>query len=377
MTGAIETVRVLAAARGFDVAGVTSAEPLAEDLERLAAWCAEGNAGTMGWLSRNPPQRARPRTLLATARSVVTLAADHGHAAAPFAAEGRYGRVARYAWGRDYHEVMLPRLRALAGDLSAAFGAKAKVAADQSPILERALAARSGLGFVGKNACLILPRRGSWSFLGEVLLDVDLPTTDAPAPGACGACRLCLDACPTGALVDDRRLDARRCVSYLTIESPDAIPRALRPAMGPWVFGCDGCQDPCPFNKTAGTAPWPEFAPEAGVGPRLDLVATLSLPSDDAFEARFAGTPLRRPGRRGLLRNAAVVARNVGAAAAVPELEVLSRGDREPLLRAHALWALAGLDPARARRIADRARLADADADVLEEAEAVLSGAAA
>ena len=377
MSDALETVRAAAAARGFDVAGVTSAEPLEEDLERLAAWCAEGHAGTMGWLSRNPPQRARPRTLLATARSVVTLAADHGWPAAPFQAEGRYGRVARYAWGRDYHDVLLPRLRALAADLSAAFGAKAKVAADQSPLLERAIAARAGTGFVGKNTCLLLPRRGSWFFLGEVLLDVALPTTDAPAPGGCGACRLCLDACPTGALVDERRLDARRCVSYLTIESADAIPRALRGAMGAWVFGCDGCQDPCPFNKTPGTAPWPEFAPEAGVGPRLDLVATLAIDTDDAYEARFWGTPLRRPGRRGLLRNAAVVARNVGAAAAVHALEALARGDREPLLRSHALWALAGLDPARARRLADRARLADGDAGVLEEADAVLQGTAA
>src|SRR5262249_31070894 len=161
-----------------------------------------------------------------------------------------FGRVARYAWGRDYHAVMIPRLRALAKDLEAALGAEAKVAVDQSPLLERALAARAGMGFVGKNTCLLLPRRGSYAFLGEVLLDVDLlgpegdlPATQAPAPGGCGACRLCLDACPTGALVDAYRLDARRCVSYLTIESPGAIPRGLRAAMGAWVFGCDGCQE--------------------------------------------------------------------------------------------------------------------------------------
>jgi epoxyqueuosine reductase len=366
-------IRTLAALHGFDVVGVTSGAPLEEALGSLRAWCEQGHEGEMGYLSRDPPQRADARTLLRDVRSVISLAVDYWHPAPPFEAEARYGRVARYAWGRDYHDVMLPRLEALGRDLVAALpsATRSRAACDHSPFLERAAAVRAGLGFFGKNTCLLLPRKGSWWFLGEVLLDVELPSTEPERMDHCGTCADCLRACPTDAFVEPFVLDARRCISYLTIELKGPIPHEHREALGPWLFGCDVCQDVCPFNRFATPAPWPELAPEAGVGPRLDLVDLLAVPDDAAFAARFDGTPLLRPKRRGLLRNAAVVARNVGATAAVPQLERLAREDAEPLVRGHALWALAGLDDAVARRAAERS-LTDADPFVRDEARRIL-----
>ena len=327
-------------------------------------------------MGRNPPERADPRTLLDGVRAVVSLAVNHWLPAPPFEDEGRYGRVARYAWGRDYHDVVIPRLRLLADALAERLGStgKTKVACDHSPYLERAAAARAGLGFIGKNTCLLLPRRGSWYFLAEILLDVELPPTPATTDDHCGTCTQCLVDCPTDAFPAPFVLDARRCISYLTIEHRGPIPHALREAMGPWVFGCDVCQDVCPFNRFASPTDWPELAPEAGVGPRLDLRDVLGIDDDQAFRERFRDTPLLRPKRRGLLRNAAVAARNVGAEDAVPALARRVREDPEPLVRGHALWALFGLAPRVAGDLADGLRLTDPDPDVRAEAERGLGG---
>ncbi|MDA1194642.1 MAG: tRNA epoxyqueuosine(34) reductase QueG [Planctomycetota bacterium] len=373
MTDPLTLVRELAARHGFDVVGVTSGAPLTDALDALVDWCAQGYEGSMGYLSRDPPQRADPRTLQREVRAVVTVAVNYWQSAPEFEAEGRYGRVARYAWGRDYHDIVLPRLDAFGRDLRAALPGATKVrsACDHSPFLERAAAVRAGLGFFGKNTCLLLPRRGSWYFLGEVLLDVELPATAPAGADHCGTCTDCLGACPTDAFPAPFVLDANRCISYLTIEHPGAIPSELRSKLGPWVFGCDVCQDVCPFNRFASPAPWPEFAASEGVGPRLDLLDVLALEDDEAFARRFAGTPLLRPRRRGLLRNAAIAARNIGADAAVPLLERRTREESEPWVRSAALWALAGLDSARARQRAV-ALARDPDAEVRAEAEALL-----
>ncbi len=343
----------LAAGLGFSLVGVTTGEPLREALAALDAWCRAGHAGGLGWMTRDPAQRADPSTLLAAVRSVVCVAAPYPSAAPAFEAEGRYGRVARYAWGRDYHDVLLPRLERLGEALVGALGrGRFAVACDHSPLLERAAAARSGLGFVGKNTCLIRPGVGSFVLLGEVLLDRELASAGpwpvegsaaGPAGSGCGACRRCLPACPTGAFAAPYVLDARRCLSALTIEHRGAIPVELRPLLGPWVFGCDVCQEVCPFNAAGGPEPWPELSAAHGVGPRLDLAATLGLRDDEAFERRFAGTPLLRPGRAALLRNVAIVARNVGATAAVPALAEAAALDPSPLVREHAAWALNGV----------------------------------
>ena len=367
-------VRELAATRGFHVLGITLADADPDAAAALADWCATGRVAGMGWMGRDPAARADPKTLLPRARSIVAVALDHGVPSGSFAAEGHFGRVARYAWGGDYHDVVLERLGTLASELVAAVpgASEAKVACDHSPLMERALAARAGLGFFGKNTCLLLPRRGSFVFLAEILIDVELEPTAPLAVDTCGTCRACLDACPTAAFPAPFVLDARACISYLTIEHRGPIPRELRPKPGAWVFGCDICQDVCPFNRFAVEAAWPELRAEAGVGPRLDLAEALAIASDDAFRDRFAGTPLLRPKRRGLLRNAAVAARNVSAHAAVPALVACVEHDPEPLVRAHALWALFGLAPAEARALAERPLATDPDPDVRAEAEAGL-----
>jgi epoxyqueuosine reductase len=360
---------------GFEVVGIASVEPLERDDIAYHKWCGEGYAAGMDYMTRRPELHARPRSLVPYAQSLITLAVDYATAAPVFEHEHRFGRVARYAWGLDYHDVVKPRLKALAGRIEEITGREihARCFVDAVPLLERAVAARAGLGFFGKNTNLLQPRSGSWFFLSEILLDLELPADNREIKVSCGSCRRCLDACPTDAFPAPYVLDSRKCISYLTIENKGEIPRELRAAVGDWVFGCDVCQDVCPFNRFSSDARWPEFHPEAGVGPRLDLVEVLSIASDDEFRVRFRGTPLTRPKRRGLLRNAAVVAANVVASAAVPSLIERIENDTAPLIRSHCLWALSQLDPKRAAPIAERALKFDPDALVREEAEMFLS----
>ena len=370
----VRQIKNAAGELGFEVAGITSVEPLERDDTAYRRWCGDGHAAGMSYMTRRPELHARPRSLVSYAQSLITLAVDYGTAAPRFEHENRFGRVARYAWGLDYHDVVKPRLKALAARIEEIAGRqiRARCFVDAVPLLERAVAARAGLGFFGKNTNLLQPRNGSWFFLSEILLDLEVPADNRQITVSCGSCRRCIDACPTNAFPAPYVLDSRKCISYLTIENKGAIPRELRRAVGDWVFGCDVCQEVCPFNRFASDARWPEFHPEAGVGPRLDLVEVLSITSDEEFRARFRGTPLTRPGRRGMLRNAAVVAVNVGATAAVPSLAERVENDFEPLIRSHCLWAISQLDPKRASAIAERALKGDPDGLVREEAELVL-----
>jgi epoxyqueuosine reductase len=366
-------VRGLARDLGFSAVAATTPDPLEADGVALAAWCASGFEGEMAYMRRGADLLADPRRIAPGAVSILTLAVDHAPGLPPPSRPGA-GRVARYAWGRDYHEVVRPRLEALVARVAEALGrpVAARVFTDAVPLLERAAAARAGLGFVGKSTGLLREDAGSRFFVAEVLWDVPLPATGTSSGASCGTCRRCLDACPTGAFEGPFRLDARRCISYWTIEARGPVPRDLRPRFGDWVFGCDVCQDVCPFDRFPRPDAWPELSAEAGVGPHLDLVATLSIEDEREFRARFAGTALLRPRRAGLLRNAAIAARNGGCRAAVPVLERRARDDVEALVRGHALWALAGLAPEAARAVASRARTQDRDAFVREEAEAVL-----
>jgi epoxyqueuosine reductase len=276
--------------------------------------------------------------------------------------------VASYAWGSDYHDLLLPRLDQLAASLKAITGPGNGTAiahrayVDTGPILERELGARAGLGFVGKNTNLIHPRLGSWFFLGELLLPFELTASAASSKGAgdtCGRCTRCLDACPTGAFAAPYLLDARRCISYLTIELKGPIPRELRPLMGNRIFGCDICQEVCPWNRRfAKPSAEPAFQPRPGaIGPLLlDLMAL----DDEGFRQRFRGSPIKRAKRRGLLRNVAVALGNWGNPSAIPAL-AQALHDVEPLIRGHAAWAMgriAALDAAHRtnRDAADRAR---------------------
>src|SRR6185436_13427156 len=288
MSALVTQIKQAAREIGFEVAGIASVEPLERDDAAFHQWCEAGYAAGMDYMTRRPELHANHRALVSRARSLITLAVDHYAEAPEFKHEARYGRVARYAWGLDYHDVVKPRLHALVAKIEALAGREihARCFVDAVPLLERAVAARAGLGFFGKNTNLLQPRSGSWFFLSEILLDLELPADNREIKVSCGSCRRCIDACPTDAFPAPYVLDSRKCISYLTIENKEAIPRELRSAVGAWVFGCDVCQDVCPFNRFASDTRWPEFRPEAGVGPRLDLVAVLSIATDEEFRAR-------------------------------------------------------------------------------------------
>ncbi len=379
---------------GFEVVGITSIEPLTGDEQAFLQWCEQGFAAGMSYMTRRPNLHARPKLLVPHACSLITLAINYYAPAPPFAHENRFGRVARYAWGKDYHDIVKPRLTLLAKRIEeiAARPIRSRSFVDAVPLLERAVAARSGIGFFGKNTNLLQAARGSWFFLAEILIDLELESEDRKQQVSCGTCHRCLDACPTDAFAGPYRLDSRRCISYLTIENKEAIPRELRPKLQEWIFGCDVCQEMspdatkygplpvivrgqsesvCPFNRFATETDWRDFHPEAGVGPRLDLIKVLSIATDEEFRAVFKGTPLTRPKRRGLLRNAAVVAANIKCTAAVPTLIERVERDPEPLVRSHALWAVAQLDPRKAGPIIERA-LTDPDPLVRDEATALI-----
>lgn len=336
-------LKAQAAALGFNRIGIIPAAP-GRRLAAYLAWVAAGMHGEMGYLAR-PDRLARRQDLgviLPGVRSVVCVGLDYQTLPLPpaLAHDPSRGRIASYAWGVDYHEVMTPRLQALADWLAAEAGGEvaSRVYVDTGAILERDHGELAGLGFTGKNTMLIAPRAGSNFFLGELLTTLPLEP-DAPPPlPSCGRCHRCLSACPTQAFPEPYVLDARRCISYLTIELRGWIPRELRPFMQNWIYGCDVCQEVCPFNRFAPTTLEPGFVLlgwETAVPPLLDL---LSL-DDQTFYHRFAHSPIKRIRRRGLLRNVCVAVGNWGSETAVSALIPLLH-DPEPLIRGHAAWAL-------------------------------------
>jgi len=345
-----QRVQGLGLSVGFDLVGVASAEP-GPDTEFLREWLARGYAGEMHYLERRVEERVDPRCVLEGVASVVALALVYDPGGRPEPGPGTL-QVARYAGGSDYHDVLLERLRAFEAGLPALCGGPVRTRGyvDTGPVLERVFAARAGLGWVGKNTCLIHPRLGSYLFLGVVLTDLALE----PQPREtdhCGSCRACLDACPTQAFPEPYVLDATRCISYTTIEARGAVPEALREGQRDWGFGCDICQEVCPWNTRerrqlpadvaglrARLAPRPEW-----LAPSLAWVLNLSEPE---WRRATRGTALRRARYRGLLRNALVVAGNSGATALVPLLRRHAEGT-DPLLAEHARWALARLSAER------------------------------
>ncbi len=340
----------LARGVGLDVVGVTDAAQLHHDLEHLKGWQEAGYAGDMEYMLREPELLASPERLLEGARSVVTVALAYDRAPRPVLAPG-FGRVARYAWGRDYHKVLRKRLELLIRGVEEHLGRSLsfRVFSDSVPLLERALAKRSEISFIGKNTMAIVPGRGSFFLLGEVLWELDIVDCNRETPSAshCGTCTNCLSRCPTQAFVSERVLDARRCISYLTIEKRGPLTYEERVWIGEWVFGCDICQEVCPFNfvslKKGSRASIQEFNAEQGVGPALDLGRVLKLRSHDEFVGHFGGTALMRAKREGLLRNAAVVAANTCAVELIEPLRVAAREDKSPIVRQHAVWALTTL----------------------------------
>jgi len=305
-------IRQEAIALGFDAVGISSVarSHSATLLDRLEEWLARRYHGTMAWLARDPSRRADPTVVLPDCRSIVSVGLnyDTGHRAT----EGPgFGRIARYAWGRDYHRTLGERLTHLESRIKAlAPKAETRVYVDTGPIMEKAWAQRAGLGWIGKHSNLVSTQHGSWLLLGEVLTTLDL-TPDEPATDLCGSCRLCIQACPTGAIVEPYVVDAQRCISYLTIEfrgAEDLIAQETRQRMGNHIFGCDDCLDVCPFNLQAEGKADEAFSPTpVSLAPRLSELAELT---DEAFTEQFRDSPIRRAKRNGLLRNVAIAQQN-------------------------------------------------------------------
>ncbi|HVT18666.1 MAG TPA: tRNA epoxyqueuosine(34) reductase QueG [Thermoanaerobaculia bacterium] len=356
---------------GFDRAGVAALEPAAHGAAFLR-WLERGDQAGMAYMERRIEARLAPAAVLAGARSALCVALDYHPLAGEAEPRGDlWPRVARYARGRDYHHLMGERLRALAERIAAAFpGVVTRPYVDTGPVLERDLAARAGLGVVGKNTNLLHRRVGSWFLLGELFLTLELDAVQAPPADLCGSCNRCLQACPTGALREPFRLDSRLCISYWTIEHRGAMPPAAREMVGDWVFGCDVCQEVCPYNRAPREVDHPELRLPAERA-ELDLAGLLALRRDD-YVARFRGSPMKRAKLDGLRRNAAVAMGNRGGGAYVPAL-AQALGDAAPLVRGHAAWALGRIGGAAARQALAAALASESDPGVRAEIDSALA----
>ena len=325
-----------AANAGFASVHVTAASLPDHVGERLSAFLAAGHAGDMEWLADTAPRRAAPKAMWLDAKSAIILTMNYGPDHDPMdnlAATG-HGNISVYARGRDYHDVIKGRLKQLAGQFAARTGADVKVFVDTAPLMEKPLAAQAGAGWQGKHTNLVSLANGSWLFLGTILTTVELPS-DAPETDHCGSCTRCLDVCPTDAFPAPYQLDARRCISYLTIEHKGQIPHEFRAAIGNRIFGCDDCLAVCPWNKYAARAAEARFHGPA----QMPLLAALLALDETGFRAMFAGGPVRRAGHARFLRNVLIAAGNSGDAALVPAVEALLAHD-SPLVRGMAVWAL-------------------------------------
>lgn len=347
-----KAIKEHAHALGFELAGIAAATE-ADGFEHLLAWLAHGYDGEMDYMRRHAEARRHPASILGDVRSVVMVgmnyfAGDSEQRSSQYSglrtqdstagAPSPSGRVARYARGMDYHRVLWDRLGQLLKFVQSEVPqCHGRGVVDTAPLLERDFARRAGLGWIGKNTMLLNKRLGSYFFLGALLLDIELPADAPHLASHCGSCTACLDACPTGAFPVPGVLDARRCISYLTIELRGPMPEDLRSGVGDWLFGCDICQEVCPWNRKAPRATEPAFTPRHDLE-AVDLIDLLGL-SEEAFRQRFHHTALIRAKRRGLLRNAAIVLGNCGDVSALPALE-RALNDNEPLVREAAQWAM-------------------------------------
>lgn len=361
---------------GFHLFGVTTPEP-PPHISTFNSWLEAGYHGQMEYLNKEPARqrRANPALIQPNCRSILILGMYYGSTKEEVEDDSQArGKIAAYAWGDDYHDVFKERLQILISFIEQQIGYSIEYHwyTDTGPLLERDLAQRAGLGWIGKNTCLINPHQGSLFLLAEILLDLELEPDKPFVTDHCGSCTRCLDACPTSCILPGRVIDSRRCISYLTIELKGSIPPDLRPAMGQWVFGCDICQQVCPWNK--------KFAPATGdvaFSPRPSFPTPILRQelgmSQDEFSRKFKGSPIKRARRRGYLRNVAVALGNSQDANAVGDLIKTLLNEPESLVREHCAWALGEIGGKEARLGLENAMLQETNLDVLQEIQKALA----
>jgi epoxyqueuosine reductase len=369
-----DLIRAEAHALGFDLCRFTDIDEAWPAAARLAEFLDAGRHGEMGWMAETRERRAHARAMWTEAKSAVVLGVNYGPSHDPLAvlAQKDRGAISVYAQGDDYHDLIKKKLKALASWIQRTFGGEVKVFVDTAPLLEKPLAERAGVGWQGRHTNLVSREFGSWLFLGSVLTTLEIPP-DAPEPMHCGSCTACLDVCPTNAFPAPFQLDARRCISYLTIELKGPIPAEFRPMLGNRIYGCDDCLAVCPWNKFAATAREQKLAAREAL--RAPTLAELSRLDDAAFRALFAKSPVKRIGRDRFLRNVLYAIGNSGDPALPAEAERLL-ADPSPLVRGAAVWALSRLLPP-AAFAALRARQAEIDPAVLAEWESSFFGVSA
>ncbi len=366
MAGLASRLKARALAEGFEAVGITSLADDRQQAERLGRFIAEGHHGTMEWMAETAERRGNPLALWPAARSAVVLAQNYGPGIDPLARleEKAQGNISVYALNRDYHDVVKGKLKTIAQWLAHQAKAQVKVFVDTAPLMEKPLAQKAGLGWQGKHSNLVSRELGSWFFIGTILTTAELDQ-DAPDTDHCGSCRACLDICPTNAFAAPYQLDARRCISYLTIEHKGHIGREFRRAMGNRIYGCDDCLAVCPWNKFAVAAAEMKLRARAGLA--SPALHDLLLLDDAAFRKLFAGSPVKRTGRDRFIRNVLIAAGNSGEEALAPRVEALLE-DVSPLVRAMAVWALWRLTGAgRFARLRATNMATETDAAVREE----------
>lgn len=372
-----QAIKAEARRLGFLLIGITTPDP-APHFAVFEKWLDEGRHGEMSYLSdeRARSRRANPRRILPECRSIIMLGIPHSQpdSRVESGEDKITGQVAAYAWGNDYHDVIPERLKRFVDFIEIQVGMPVpnRWYTDTGPILERDFAQRAGLGWIGKNTCLIHPQKGSYFLLAVILLGVELEPDPPFGLDHCGSCTRCLEACPTACILPDRTIDARNCISYLTIELKGSIPVQLRPQLGNWVFGCDICQQVCPWNQRFANLPGDSaFAPRAGVS-NPDLLLEIRL-TPEGFNRKFKDSPLKRAKRRGYLRNVAVALGNSADPAAVPVLAEVLADDGEPLVRSHAAWALGQIGGAEASQALREALHIETDQEVRFEIQQALN----
>ena len=367
-----QQIQARASELGFELVGITPAAH-SETIARYRQWVENGYAGKMHYLERHLPLKADVRQLLTEAKSVISLAMNYYTLDPPkaLAQDPARGQVSRYAWGDDYHEVIRERLLELVEFIkhTAEKELKTRVCVDTAPVIEREYAQKAGIGWIGKNTNLIHWRSGSWYFLSEILVSIALESETPTLRGSCGTCTRCIEECPTDAIIEPNLLDSRLCISYLTIELKESIPKQLRPKMGNLIFGCDICQEVCPWNSKAVPTTEPAFHPRDGnlVPKLLSLVGM----TQQEFSRRFKGSPIKRAKRRGFLRNVLVAIGNWGNSRAVPALKG-ALADEESLIRSHAAWALGRVGGETARQTLQTRLTVETEPEVITEIQDAL-----